>query len=233
MLTCKSRRLLKRNKRYHRFDCIAVWIVGFFCTKYVIRYSPGDHYIHLYWSSVPLDKSPILAYCPGPVLPVNHAHVVVTGEGRDTARATVPAEFIVDGKKAGPGKQFTWHKYPCCSAYLSRDREARLTFHKQTHKYGGRDMWDIHVVMWGVLARTLSVRRLVMWPGDALTLDKRIKPYRCGMYIHIYGYMTCFRDQFCPLPIYFVLESRQESTQANRILHFVMPFRSTRDEMVF
>lgn len=63
----------------------------------------GDHYIHLYWSSVPLDKSPILAYCPGPVLPINHARVIVSGEGATTARATVPVEFIVDGKKAGPG----------------------------------------------------------------------------------------------------------------------------------
>lgn len=63
----------------------------------------GDHYIHLYWSSVPLDKSPILAYCPGPVLPVNHAHVLVTGEGCHVARATVPTEFMIDGKKAGPG----------------------------------------------------------------------------------------------------------------------------------
>ncbi|XP_045200406.2 filamin-B-like isoform X2 [Mercenaria mercenaria] len=63
----------------------------------------GDHYIHLYWSSVPLEKSPILAYCPGPVLPVNHAHVLVTGDGCRTARATVPTEFMVDGKKAGPG----------------------------------------------------------------------------------------------------------------------------------
>ncbi|KAL4219915.1 hypothetical protein ACF0H5_020327 [Mactra antiquata] len=63
----------------------------------------GDHYIHLYWSSVPLDKSPILAYCPGPVLPVNHALVHVTGEGHQTARATVFAEFMIDGKKAGPG----------------------------------------------------------------------------------------------------------------------------------
>ncbi|XP_052782303.1 filamin-B-like isoform X2 [Mya arenaria] len=63
----------------------------------------GDHYIHLYWSSVPLDRSPILAYCPGPVLPVNHAHVILRGEGSSTARSTVPAEFMVDGKKAGPG----------------------------------------------------------------------------------------------------------------------------------
>lgn len=110
VLTYKNRWPLNRNKRQRRSDCIAVWTVEFFCTKYVIRYFPGDHYIHMYWSSVPLDKSPILAYCPGPVLPVNHAHVVVTGEGRDTARATVPAEFIVDGKKAGPGKQFSWHK---------------------------------------------------------------------------------------------------------------------------
>jgi hypothetical protein len=69
----------------------------------MIFWYSGDHYIHLYWSSVPLDKSPILAYCPGPVLPVNHAHVLVTGEGCRTARATVPTEFMVDGKKAGPG----------------------------------------------------------------------------------------------------------------------------------
>ena len=66
----------------------------------------GDHYIHLYWSNAPLDRSPILAYCPGPALPINHAQVIIRGEGHIAARATVPAEFMVDGKQAGPGMYF-------------------------------------------------------------------------------------------------------------------------------
>ena len=64
----------------------------------------GDHYIHLYWSQVPLEGSPILAYCPGPVLPLDHTQVVIRGTGHQFARATVPAEFMIDGKQAGPGK---------------------------------------------------------------------------------------------------------------------------------
>ncbi|KAL3848275.1 hypothetical protein ACJMK2_019143 [Sinanodonta woodiana] len=63
----------------------------------------GNHYIHLFWSDVPLDMSPILAYCPGPMLPVDYTKVVVTGQGCETARAMVIAEFMIDGKKAGPG----------------------------------------------------------------------------------------------------------------------------------
>ncbi|KAK3602502.1 hypothetical protein CHS0354_022370 [Potamilus streckersoni] len=63
----------------------------------------GNHYIHLFWSDVPLDMSPILAYCPGPVLPVDYTKVLVTGQGCATARAMVKAEFMIDGRKAGPG----------------------------------------------------------------------------------------------------------------------------------
>ncbi|XP_022287770.2 filamin-A-like [Crassostrea virginica] len=63
----------------------------------------GDHYIHVYWSDVPLDTSPILAYCPGPILPVDHTKVVIEGKGKEKARALVPAEFIINGKSAGPG----------------------------------------------------------------------------------------------------------------------------------
>ncbi|KAJ8310288.1 hypothetical protein KUTeg_012153 [Tegillarca granosa] len=62
-----------------------------------------DHYIHLYWSDVPLDFSPVLGYCQGPELPIDHTKVVVSGKGLQQARATVPAEIKVDGKKAGPG----------------------------------------------------------------------------------------------------------------------------------
>ena len=64
----------------------------------------GDHYIHVYWSDVPLDTSPILAYCPGPILPVDHTKVVIEGKGKEKARALVPAEFIINGKSAGSGK---------------------------------------------------------------------------------------------------------------------------------
>ncbi|XP_012941870.1 filamin-B isoform X2 [Aplysia californica] len=63
----------------------------------------GDHYIHMYWSNVPIELSPLLGYCPGPPLPVDSSQVVVTGQGAESARATVRAEFIIDGRKAGPG----------------------------------------------------------------------------------------------------------------------------------
>ncbi|XP_062580675.1 filamin-A-like [Saccostrea cucullata] len=63
----------------------------------------GDHYIHIYWSDVPLDSSPILSYCPGPILPIDHTKVVIEGKGRETARALVPAEFLINGRQAGPG----------------------------------------------------------------------------------------------------------------------------------
>ncbi|KAH9514217.1 hypothetical protein Btru_028397 [Bulinus truncatus] len=63
----------------------------------------GDHYIHLYWSDAPLDISPLLAYCPGPTMPVDATKVLVVGKGAEMARATVPARFKIDGQKAGPG----------------------------------------------------------------------------------------------------------------------------------
>ena len=52
---------------------------------------------------MPLEGSPILAYCPGPVLPIDHTQVVIRGTGHQYARATVAAEFMIDGKLAGPG----------------------------------------------------------------------------------------------------------------------------------
>ncbi|KAK6194796.1 hypothetical protein SNE40_000352 [Patella caerulea] len=64
----------------------------------------GDHYIHIYWNESPLAVSPILAYCDGPVLPIDHSKVVLRGEGCKRARKGVMAEFIVDGRLAGPGK---------------------------------------------------------------------------------------------------------------------------------
>ncbi|CAL1538126.1 unnamed protein product [Lymnaea stagnalis] len=63
----------------------------------------GDHYIHLYWSDVPLDFSPLLAYCPGPPQPEDASKVSILGKGAESARATVPAFFVIDGRKAGPG----------------------------------------------------------------------------------------------------------------------------------
>jgi hypothetical protein len=52
---------------------------------------------------VPLDSSPILSYCPGPTLPIDHSKVVIEGKGKDAARALVPAEFLINGRYAGPG----------------------------------------------------------------------------------------------------------------------------------
>ena len=68
----------------------------------------GEHHIHLYWSGVPVEYSPLLAFCPGPPLPVDASQVIVVGEGRETARATVMAHFIVDGRKAGPGEDIQY-----------------------------------------------------------------------------------------------------------------------------
>lgn len=67
----------------------------------------------MYWSDVPLDSSPILAYCPGPPLPVDHTKVVIEGKGKEKARALVPAEFLINGRFAGPGKESN------CSSSLS------------------------------------------------------------------------------------------------------------------
>lgn len=63
----------------------------------------GDHYIHLYWCDLSLNISPLLGYCPGPVGEVNSSKVVVTGQGSVKSRALIPAEFIIDGRKAGKG----------------------------------------------------------------------------------------------------------------------------------
>ncbi|GFN79028.1 filamin-a [Plakobranchus ocellatus] len=71
--------------------------VSFLATK------EGDHYVHLYWSDSPIDASPILAFCPGPQLPVDATMVVISGKGAETARATLTTDFMIDGRRAGPG----------------------------------------------------------------------------------------------------------------------------------
>ncbi|KAK3776300.1 hypothetical protein RRG08_039888 [Elysia crispata] len=63
----------------------------------------GDHYVHLYWSESPIESSPILAYCPGPQLPVDATRVAILGKGAESGRAEVRTEFVIDGRKAGPG----------------------------------------------------------------------------------------------------------------------------------
>ncbi|KAL5004306.1 hypothetical protein ScPMuIL_017762 [Solemya velum] len=63
----------------------------------------GDHYIHMFWSEVPLDFSPIPAYCPGPDRPIDHTKVILEETGYQKGRATVPAQFIINGREAGPG----------------------------------------------------------------------------------------------------------------------------------
>ena len=79
--------------------------------NYIFIIVLGDHYIHLYWSDVPLDFSPLLAYCPGPILPVDHTKVKVTGTGATQARSQVMAEFMIDGKLAGPGNYGVYIMY--------------------------------------------------------------------------------------------------------------------------
>ncbi|XP_041356367.1 filamin-A-like [Gigantopelta aegis] len=63
----------------------------------------GDHYIHLYWCDLALEFSPIVAFCAGPKLPIDASKVVVVGKGAEQARTMVSTEFMIDGRKAGPG----------------------------------------------------------------------------------------------------------------------------------
>ncbi|GFR62843.1 filamin-A, partial [Elysia marginata] len=75
-------------------------------TKAVVSFQSsveGDHYVHLYWNETPIDCSPILAYCPGPPLPIDASQVAILGKGAESGRAKIRTEFVIDGRRAGPG----------------------------------------------------------------------------------------------------------------------------------
>ncbi|GAB1610636.1 filamin-A-like [Argonauta hians] len=85
---------------------LTVTVIKKMGSKFRLSFVPldeGDHYIHMYWNNSPLKMSPLLGYCPGKVPPLDASKVQVCGNGSVQARATIRAEFIIDGQKAGNG----------------------------------------------------------------------------------------------------------------------------------
>ena len=66
--------------------------------------STGEHKIYLKWSDFELPRSPVRAHAVPATLPVDHHRVKVTGQGLTEAVVKEEAEFIIDGRTAGPGK---------------------------------------------------------------------------------------------------------------------------------
>lgn len=63
--------------------------------------SLGTHYIHLFWSDIPLVNSPFLGFA------VQHtpdaSKLILTGRGLKEAVVREEAEFVIDGSQAGRG----------------------------------------------------------------------------------------------------------------------------------
>jgi filamin len=85
-----------------------------YVVKFVPR-TPGDYYIRVYWSDLPICLFPLIATvpkgpqdqivvtceCDGPTL--NASQLVLSGQGLVSACVGEPAQFIIDGTRAGAG----------------------------------------------------------------------------------------------------------------------------------
>ncbi|XP_023244649.1 filamin-B-like [Centruroides sculpturatus] len=74
--------------------------------RYHLCFTPleeGEYYIYIYYSDLPLPKSPFLAFAGESGLTLDHTRVVLRGHGLTGARVADEAEFIIDGSEAGPG----------------------------------------------------------------------------------------------------------------------------------
>ena len=64
----------------------------------------GSHYIHLFWSDLPLVSSPFHGFA------IQHtpdaSKLILTGRGLKEASVREEAEFYIDGTQAGPGMGF-------------------------------------------------------------------------------------------------------------------------------
>ncbi|XP_074658482.1 filamin-B-like isoform X2 [Tubulanus polymorphus] len=72
-----------------------------------IRFVPvaeGKHIIKIYWSDIPLPRTPLTGIAVRQELPVDHTKVVLIGRGLKEARVKEEAEFMIDGSEAGPGQ---------------------------------------------------------------------------------------------------------------------------------
>lgn len=74
--------------------------------RYHLCFTPmeeGEYYIYIYYSDLPLVKSPFLAFAGEVGSTLDHTRVVLRGHGLTGARVSEEAEFIIDGSEAGPG----------------------------------------------------------------------------------------------------------------------------------
>jgi len=78
---------------------------------YALKFVPrkeGDYYIRVYWNDLPISRFPIIAtagescgVCPSQKC--DSKKLVVTGPGLMSARVMEPAQFMIDGSRAGNG----------------------------------------------------------------------------------------------------------------------------------
>ena len=61
----------------------------------------GNHYIHLFWSDIPLESSPYLGYAVK--YHADPSKLILTGKGLKEAIVREEAEFMIDGSQAGAG----------------------------------------------------------------------------------------------------------------------------------
>ncbi|XP_052216963.1 filamin-A-like [Dreissena polymorpha] len=72
--------------------------------KSVVEFIPeeeGSHYIHLFWSDLPLVNSPFHGYAIQQV--PDASKLILTGRGLKEATVREEAEFVIDGSQAGKG----------------------------------------------------------------------------------------------------------------------------------
>ncbi|KAH3805175.1 hypothetical protein DPMN_133471 [Dreissena polymorpha] len=62
----------------------------------------GSHYIHLFWSDLPLVNSPFHGYAIQQV--PDASKLILTGRGLKEATVREEAEFVIDGSQAGKGR---------------------------------------------------------------------------------------------------------------------------------
>ena len=91
----------------HCFRSVSAKELSFLALSLLSNFS-GNHYIHIFWSDVPLMNSPFLGYA----LPqhVDASKIILTGRGLREAVVREEAEFMIDGSQAGQGM---FYRYSC------------------------------------------------------------------------------------------------------------------------
>ena len=85
---------------YMTFECLFYpkWKLS---VPYIFFFS-GSHYIHLFWSDIPLTNSPFHGFAIQQV--ADASKLILTGRGLKEAVVREEAEFVIDGSQAGRGR---------------------------------------------------------------------------------------------------------------------------------